>query len=216
MSGGTAFEDPAGEVAIPGGADEADPYPGFAEMRVTTPVINVGATELEGGGDTYFAVRYEDVERVLRDESTFSARPSGESMREVMGWTILGMDGEEHLRHRSLVAQAFRPKLVNKWDADLIRPLVHELIDRFRPRGRAELIRELLLTYPIQVILRILGLPTEKSTELENWAVWIIASGVDPAKGKAASTALRDFLVPVLAERRENPGDDVISQLVTA
>src|SRR3954462_12004247 len=62
------FDDPAGEVAIPGGADVADPYPGFAEARITTPVINVGRTEISGGGDTFFSVRYADVERVLRDE----------------------------------------------------------------------------------------------------------------------------------------------------
>src|SRR3954454_3768160 len=216
VSGGTAFEDPAGEVAIPGGADEADPYPGFAEMRVTTPVLNVGATELEGGGDTYFSVRYEDAERVLRDESTFSARPSGETMREVMGWTILGMDGEEHLRHRSLVAQAFRPKLLKRWEDELIRPLVNELIDRFAAAGKAELVRQLLLTYPMQVIARILGVPREDAAQFEQWGVWIIASAVDPDHGKTASKAMRDYLVPLLAKRRREPADDVISQLVSA
>src|SRR4051812_42160491 len=130
-------------------------------MRVTTPVINVGRSEISGDSDTFFVVSYADVERVLRDETTFSARPSGESMREVMGWTILGMDGAEHMRHRSLVAQAFRPKLLKRWEDDLIRPLVHELIDRFASTGKAELVRNLLLTYPMQVIARILGVPRE-------------------------------------------------------
>src|SRR3954468_10937798 len=212
----TAFEDPAGEVAIPGGADEADPYPGFAEMRVTTPVINVGPSEISGGGDTFFSVRYADVERVLRDEATFSARPSGESMREVMGWTILGMDGPEHLRHRSLVAQAFRPKLLKRWEDELIRPLVHELVDRFAPTGRAELVRQLLLTYPMQVIARILGVPRDDAAQFEQWGVWIIASAVNHEHGMAASQAMRDYLVPLLAERRRQPADDVISQLVRA
>lgn len=208
--------DPCGDVAIPGGADIADPYPGFAEARVSSPVTNVGPAFGDRAHDTYFLVSHADVERVLRDETMFSARPSGESMRDVMGWTILGMDGPEHLRHRSLVAQAFRPKYLKGWEDELIRPLVHELIDGFASRGRAELIRELLLTYPIQVIARILGLPAEDSEKFENWAVWIIASGVDPTRGKAASTALRDYLVPVLAERRRQPADDVISQLVRA
>jgi cytochrome P450 len=208
--------DPCADVAIPGGADTADPYPGFADARVTSPVTNVGPVSGLGTKDTYFVVTYADVERILREQTTFSARPSGESMREVMGWTILGMDGAEHLRHRSLVAQAFRPTLLKRWEDELIRPLVHELIDRFEPLGRAELIRQLLLTYPIQVIARILGLPAEDSEKFEAWAVWIIASGVDPKKGKAASTALRDYLIPVLAERRREPADDVISQLVRA
>src|SRR3954454_21613456 len=212
----TAFEDPAGEVAIPGGADEADPYPGFAELRVTTPVINVGPSQISGGGDTYFAVSYPDVERVLRDETTFSARPSGESMREVMGWTILGMDGAEHLRHRSLVAQAFRPKLLKRWEDELIRPLLGVLIDRFAAEGKAELVRQLLLTYPMQVIARILGVPREDAARFEQWGVWIIASAVDPARGKEASKSMRDYLVPLLAERRREPADDVISQLVSA
>jgi cytochrome P450 len=216
VGGSRDFDDPAGEVAIPGGADEADPYPGFAELRVSSPVLNVGPSEISGGGDTYFAVRYEDVERVLRDESTFSARPSGESMRETMGWTILGMDGAEHLRHRSLVAQAFRPKLLQRWEDELIRPLVNELVDRFAADGKAELVRQLLLTYPMQVIARILGVPKEDAEQFEQWGVWIIASAVNPERGKTASQAMRDYLVPLLAERRREPADDVISQLVRA
>src|SRR4051812_28910573 len=162
-------------------------------MRVTTPVINVGPSEISGGGDTYFLVKYADVERVLRDETTFSARPSGESMREFMGWTILGMDGEEHLRHRSLVAQAFRPRLLKRWEDELIRPLVHELIDKFASAGRAELVHDLLMTYPMQVIARILGVPRKDAATFEQWGVWIIASTVDPVRGKAASQAMRDY-----------------------
>jgi cytochrome P450 len=203
-------------VAIPGGADVADPYPGFAEARVTTPIINVGPSGISGGGDTFFLVRYAEVERVLRDETTFSARPSGESMREVMGWTILGMDGAEHLRHRSLVAQAFRPKLLQRWEDELIRPLVHELVDRFAPTGRAELVRQLLLSYPMQVIARILGVPRDDAAQFEQWGVWIIASAVNPERGLEASKSMRDYLVPLLAERRREPADDVISQLVRA
>jgi cytochrome P450 len=211
------FDDPAGGVAIPGGADIADPYPGFAEARVSSPVMNVGPSGIgSGGGDTYFLVSYADVDRVLRDETTFSARPSGESMREFMGWTILGMDGAEHLRHRSLVAQAFRPKLLKRWEDELIRPLVHELVDRFAPTGKAELVRDLLVTYPMQVIARILGVPRQDATRFEQWGVWIIASAVNPERGKAASASMRDYLVPLLAERRREPADDVISQLVRA
>jgi cytochrome P450 len=209
--------DPCGDVGIPGGADEADPYPGFAEMRAACPVLNVGPQEMAGAeGDMYFVVDYADVERVLRDEATFSARPSGEAMRPVMGWTILGMDGPEHLRHRQLVAQAFRPRLLKRWEDELIRPLIHELIDGFVHKGKADLVRELFITYPIQVIGRICGLPRDDALKFEQWAVWIIASGVDPERGQAASKAMRDYLTPLLAARRAEPADDLISQLVCA
>src|SRR5256714_2540907 len=133
-----------------------------------------------------------------------------------MGWTILGMDGEEHLRHRSLVAQASRPRLLKRWEDELIRPLVHELVDRFAPAGQAELVRQLLQTYPMQVIARILGVPRQDARQFEQWGVWIIAAAVGPERGKAASKSMRDYLVPLLAERRREAADDVISQLVHA
>jgi cytochrome P450 len=68
----------------------------------------------------------------------------------------------------------------------------------------------------MQVIGRILGIPAEDAAQFERWGVWIIASAIDPTKGQAASQAMRDYLVPLLAERRREPADDFISELVRA
>ena len=78
--------------------------------------------------------RYDDVEAVLRDPDRFSSRINNETMGPVMGTLILGMDGDEHRRYRSLVAQAFRPSALARWDEELIAPTIGALLDAIAPR----------------------------------------------------------------------------------
>jgi cytochrome P450 len=206
------------DVPLPGGADVRDPYPGFAAMRDGCPVLRVPSDATNGvptSHDVYMAFCHDDVVSVLRDDKTFSPETSGVAMRDVMGRTILEMSGEEHMRYRALVAQAFRPKVLARWEDELVKPLVDELIDGFQP-GRAELVREFLIHYPIRVIGRILGCPASDYSEFQKWAISIIAYAADKPRGLAGSRALQDYLTPILAARRAQPEDDVVSELVRA
>jgi cytochrome P450 len=76
-----------------------------------------------------------------------------------MGRTILQMDPPEHLRHRALVARAFRGRVLDQWSDTIIGSCVTELIDAFAGDGRADLIPQLTFPFPVRVIARILGLP---------------------------------------------------------
>ena len=210
--------DSSEDVPIPGGGDVRNPYPDFAKAREHTPVIKVadGWLQPDRPHDIWMTYGHDAVTEVLRDNTTFSSRNIAEAMGEVMGRTILEMDGEEHLRHRGLVAQAFRAKLLTRWETELIEPLVHELVDRFIERGHADLVRELTYHYPIRVIARILGLPDDEYTQFQRWAIAIIAHASDHQRGLDASRGLREYLTPVLAARRREPTDDLISALVQA
>src|SRR6266550_2513869 len=84
------------------------------------------------------------------DDVRWASTPAGDAMRDVMGRTILEMEGTEHLRHRKLVAMAFRPKQQQRWEDELVRPLMNEMIDAFYADGQAELVSQLLYRYPIQ------------------------------------------------------------------
>ena len=206
------------DVPIPGGGDVRDPYPDFARNRAADPVLKVADGWLQPGGPgtVWMAYGHEQVTQVLRDDATFSSSNIADAMGEVMGRTILEMDGDEHLRYRSLVAQAFRPRMLARWETTLIEPLVHELVDRFIDRGRADLVPELIYHYPVRVISRILGLPDADYAQFQRWAIAIIAHAADHQRGVKASRELRDYLSGVLAARRAEPQDDVVSALVQA
>ena len=83
-------------------------------------------------------------------------------MGPVMGTVILAMDGEEHRRYRNLVAHAFRPSALARWESELIGPTIHRLIDGLAGRtNRADLVAEITSHFPVQVIAGVLGVPAD-------------------------------------------------------
>ena len=195
--------------------DVRDPYPELAGLRETTPVL-----EVAGDGDAppnFVVSRYDDVARVLLDGETFSSSMLAEVMGPAMGeHIILGMDEPEHRRHRALVGTAFRQKMLVRWESDLVRRVVDELIDTFVDAGRAELVRQFTFQFPAQVIGGVLGLPREDFPQFQVWASAIISVNSAWERGIAASVALKEYLAGVLAERRAHPRDDLVSDLAVA
>jgi cytochrome P450 len=90
------------------------------------------------------------------------------------------------------------------------------LIDRFIAEGSADLVRQLTFEFPVRVIARLLGLPEEDFAKFQRWSVELISLGADIERGLAASESLRDYFADVVALRRAQPQEDVISDLVTA
>jgi cytochrome P450 len=204
-----------------------NPYPRFAELRGACPVQKGTAGQLFGlpvfdqaalseTGEYYTALGYEAVAQVLLDDETFSSAGYGKTMGLVMGHSILEMDEPEHHRYRSLLQQAFSQKAMDRWETELVGPVVHALIDRFVDRGRADLVRELTFPFPLEVIAGMLGLPAEDLPRFHRLAVELISLAVDVPRGFAASAALRDYFATVLAARREAPWLDLVSVLATA
>ena len=144
---------------------------------------------------------------VMRDNVTFCSGSIRELMSVVMGpYPLVGMDEPEHRRLRSLVAQAFRQRMLAHWDEDLVVPVVDGMIDSFVDRGQAELVNEFTYRYPVQVIAEILGLSREDHEYFHPRALAVINVAVRPDEGIAASTELRDYFERVVEERRAQPG----------
>src|SRR5437763_6132119 len=100
-------------------------------------------------------------------------------MGAVLGPTIGAMDEPEHRAHRALVARAFGPKLLARWEHDLVRRVVDELIDSFASDGHADLVRQLTFSFPVRVIARILGRPDEDCEEFQRWSIELISAVVN-------------------------------------
>jgi cytochrome P450 len=204
--------------------DVRDPYPMFAELRASSPVMELSyeVTMPAVGEDVpkpppvFTVFSHECVRAVLADTKRFSSRGYAASMEHVMGKTILQMDPPGHLRHRSLVAKAFRPRILAKWDNEFIAATAGELIDGFAADGHADLVRQLTFPFPVQVIARILGLPRADWPQFQQLSTELIGVMQNWERGIAASRALRSYLAEIIAERRRHPMDDLVSELVVA
>jgi cytochrome P450 len=111
------------------------------------------------------------------------------------------------------VPPSFRTALLERWRAELVEVAVHELVDGFGPRGRAELAREFTFVFPVQVIARIMGLPREDYLRFQRLSIELLNVVYDWDCGIAAPAALKAYFMEILAERRRKPQDDLISTL---
>jgi cytochrome P450 len=219
-SGATGFDPFELPDTIQLGID--DPYPYLAAARRSGPVqlewplvedAGAGAAAFEG--DPWFNVLgHDEVVAVLRDHETYSSKVIGELMGPALDGTMIAMDEPEHRAQRALVAPAFRPRLLARWEHELVERVLDELIDEFAPLGRADLVRRLTFAFPVRVIARILGLPEGDAEQFQRWSLELISMIVDWDRGVAATNALRAYFAERVAERRRQPRDDLISELV--
>ena len=200
-------------MADAGGSDEGgfDVYDYWTECRRDHPV-----GPFAPGSDTWLVTRYADVEMVLRDPTRFSSRVNADTMGPVMGTMLVAMDGEEHRRYRNLVAHAFRPSALARWEHELIAPAIHRLIDGLAGTTRADLVAAVTSTFPVQVIAGVIGIPVEDHARFHTWALDMNQGPGDYEVSIAASRAMRDYLTPIVEDRKVHPRDDMVSDIVTA
>ncbi|WP_199572395.1 cytochrome P450 [Streptomyces murinus] len=196
----------------------ADPYPAYRLMRDTAPLIWHEATR------SYLISRYEDVERVFKDRNgEFTTDNYDWQIEPVHGRTILQLNGREHAVRRALVAPAFRGSDLREKFLPVIERNSRELIDVFRDSGSADLVDDYATRFPVNVIADMLGLDKADHARFHRWYTSVIAflgnlSG-DPevaAAGERTRVEFAAYMLPVIRERRENPGDDLLSTLCAA
>jgi cytochrome P450 len=222
----TGSPDPVSESEELGLFDDAvagdvrDPYPELADARRANPVQRLDSSLMphEEGQEVFFIYRHEDIARVLRDGETFSsAHIIGLIMGPIMGEHImLGMDDPEHRRYRALVSTAFRQKVLAQWEQELVANVANELIDAFAGRRHAELVREFNFPFPTRVISGILGLPQEDYRQFQRWSTAILSFFTKLDEAVAASEEVKEYMAGILAERRQEPREDLISELAHA
>jgi cytochrome P450 len=189
--------------------DFPDPYPLFAGLRHSNPVLRAQTVNRL----SWVVSRYDDVLTVLRDPELFSSRANAEVGR-YMGRTIIEMDGKEHARMRALISSVFTPRAIDAMTAR-VESLVHELIDGFAGETRVDLVDRFSMALPIQIIAEIVGVPRSDYPTFKEASLALIGFPKDPEGGLVASRTLWNYLLPFVAARRAEPRDDVISRLVT-
>jgi len=168
------------------------------------------------GAPTLLLLTHELVQAALMDEETFpSAAFYGDVVTDVLGRNLQCMYGDEHRINRALVSPAFRQRLMPGLVGPLLEPVAHELIDRFEGRGEADLVAEFTSRYPFLIINRLLGLPRHAEEEVRRWGITMLDIQRNYEGALQASREFMEFVDPILQERRDNPGDDLLSTLAT-
>jgi cytochrome P450 len=221
--------DPFADFDAAAGIGEVrDPHAVFHELRSRCPVY-VGPYHEELGIEAsleaaivsddvtpHSVLSFDTVQQALKDADTFSSSGYADTIGLLLGHSILEMDEPEHHQYRSLIQQAFTRKAMERWEAELVRPIVHGLVDQFADRGEAELLRELFFPFPVTVIAGMMGLPDDELPTFHAKAVELISIIDNIERGLMASQWLYDYFTVVIAERRDDPCDDLVSVLAQA
>ena len=180
-------------------------------VMVGSPFTETSSQNLGSAGVTVLG--YDECQTVLTHPDTFSSSIYDEIMGPVMGRTLLELEGADHRANRALVSPSFRAALLDRWRSELVEVVVHELIDIFAPRGRAELARDFTFAFPVQVIARIMGLPRQDYPRFQRLSIELLNVVYNWDCGIAASATLKAYFNEILAERRRHPQDDLITML---
>lgn len=200
---------------------DLDPHPFLRAARQCAPITETWPLSVEptvgvpSTGRMVWILGYDEAVAVLRNGEIYSSALVAEAMGPLLANTMVAMDGETHRAHRALVAHAFRPRLLKQWE-DLVRRIVHELIDTFAPHGSVDLVRHFNFTLPVRVIARILGLPEEDAPQFRRWSIDLLNVGLDWEQAMRAFDALEVYFANQVASRRAHPKDDLITELVNA
>jgi pulcherriminic acid synthase len=195
-----------------------NPYPAYQAMRENAPLFWHEATQ------SWIISRYEDVERVFKDKgSQFTTDNYDWQIEPVHGKTILQLSGREHAVRRALVAPAFRGSDLQEKFLPVIERNSRELIDTFRHTGSADLVAEYATIFPVNVIADMLGLDKSDHARFHGWYTTVIAFlgnlAGDPevaAAGERTRVEFAEYMIPIIRERRDNLGEDLLSTLCAA
>ncbi|MFJ8273086.1 cytochrome P450 [Streptomyces sp. NPDC094154] len=208
----------------------ADPYPAYAELRARGRVLHYEPT------DQWLVPHHADVSALLRERRlgrTYQHRfthedfgrtpppPEHEPFHVLNDHGMLDLEPPDHTRIRRLVSKAFTPRTVER-----LKPYVHdlagELVAALVAAGGGDLLRDVAEPLPVAVIAEMLGIPESDRAQLRPWSADICGMyELNPSEDTAAKTVrasveFSDYLRELIAERRKEPGEDLVSGLIAA
>lgn len=205
-------------------ANRHNPYPLYAQLR-ETPI-----SQQEDG--TYVVSTYREIEALLYDprissDERKSTRGAGELAARQLSQepgsiqAFLFLDPPDHNRLRRAVMHQFTPERIEGM-RDRVIQIVDELLDAQRNRGQLDIVDDFAHPLPVRAISELMGVSREDRSRLEVWIPALVrrlepAQRVNETQVEQAARAamqMREYLRELIATRRDQPGDDLISALV--
>jgi cytochrome P450 len=212
-----------------------NPYPVYTYLRENEPV------HWNQMFNCFMLTRYDDVNQTFSDYRRFSsdiwsAAPeflgytgedeSSHYLRQIipfLAYNLQGMDPPGHTRQRNLMMKTFSPRMIEAF-RPTVQKLVDELIDQKLPDGSMDIVADLAYPLPSNVILDLLGIPRSgrpyikaSAEAINEFVATILFSGPQVWPRLAGVFAeVTAYLKSLIAERREHPGSDLLTDMVQA
>ncbi|MCU0491282.1 MAG: cytochrome P450 [Chloroflexaceae bacterium] len=204
-----------------------NPYPTYAYLRATAPLHWSDAWRT----GAWIVPRYADVAAALHDPRLSSQRrlidplprelqPEFAALDAISSRWLLFLDPPFHTRLRKLLSLAFAPRAIEQ-----LRPRIQHLadkqLDQVAGEQRMEFITGVAHPFPVLVIAEMLGIPSTDRSHFQAWSDDFIQFFGNPQptlevtrQAQASVIALTDYFRAMLPERRQRPGDDLVSLLL--
>jgi len=195
-----------------------DPYPVWEQLRPTCPVAHTdrwGGSYMPSTFETVSGVAH-DVENFTSFEITVAPFPVVHDEHGNRLRSIIASDPPEHTPERRLMLPFFSPKAVDRY-RESTRALCRQLIGGFIENGRVDAAADYARQIPPRVIAEILGIDADMSDDFTEWVQGVLELGLqDPAVREKYRIIIQDFFLNEIERRKTEPGDDLISFLLSA
>ncbi|MER7395901.1 cytochrome P450 [Streptomyces sp. NPDC000151] len=212
------------DVADPGLYESGDPVATWAHLRATTPVF---WNEHPPGPGFWSVMSYRPALEVYRNTSAFTSElgmrvdSDPAAVKAAAGKMLIVTDPPVHPRLRQLMNSAFVPRVVATLEESM-RRVIEPLVDQVLEKGTVEFVSEVAAVLPAAIICDIMNVPqAERSTMIEltsqAFGASVGTSGgcpMDQLQKTEAHSEIFLYYTDLVAERRRNPGDDVVSALI--
>ena len=193
-----------------------DPYSVHARLRAERPTA---AVIMPGGTPAWLVTDYADARSALADprlrKNPPGWRPEPDSMFAALELHMLDSDPPDHERLRRLVNKAFTMRHV-----ELLRPRIAAitagLLDDMSAQREVDLLASFAFPLPVTVICELLGVPVADRDDFRAWSATIVSNTATPGAYQADGTAMIRYFTALLAAKRHEPADDLLSALITA
>lgn len=203
---------------------KAHAYETYEQLRNENPIRLHKGMEVP----IWFVTGYEEAKLILADNKRFvkqyentltpAERAQMQPMPEMFNLLnnhMLNLDAPDHTRLRALVSQAFTVRRIQELQPR-IQQIATELIDKVQAKGQMDLLDDYAFPLPIIVICEMLGVPAADRDKFRLWSNAFIDIGADEVHFMQLMQEFVQYIGQMLASRRENPRDDLISALVHA
>lgn len=197
----------------------ADPYAVWDDLREQCPIAHS-----DRWGGSWLPTTYADVQRIAQDHAHFSSSDVGvltftdeERPPPPIDIPLHPIDADQpvHTWTRRLLLPWFSHTRVDQYEP-YTRELCNRLIDEFIESGSADAAGDYARQIPVRVISLILGVPDDMADTFTSWVQDMLEFAHEEARATRGRDALIAYLLGLLAERRAEPGDDLMSDLLHA
>jgi cytochrome P450 len=200
-----------------GAYTEENPFLTLVPKVHEGPAVIYSETVYPGSRPAWVFRRAEDLTKIYQDTEHFSSKdfaPFAKLIGDTWSSVPAETDPPMHTAYRTLINPLFFPRRLQALDAR-VRELARHYIAKFKHRGECEFMNDMAFKFPIAVILELMNLPFERVDEFLSWERMLLHSG-DLREIADGVRKVKGYLQGIIAERRNAPGDDVISFAVRA